>query len=98
VFQAFRNATPSWKSDWYNSLNRTGLSVTDKSAFAHMDKSLLSQILDGAAFPAMMLAVAVSQIKVGPHQRNSLHQEERLAAELQVGDRVEKTAKQLQGH
>jgi hypothetical protein len=54
-----------------------------------MDKSLLSQILDGAAFPAMILAVAVSQIKAGPHQRNSLHRHERPAAEFQVGDRVE---------
>ena len=29
-----------------------------------MNKSLLSQVLDGGAFPAIMLAVAVSEIKV----------------------------------
>ena len=53
-----------------------------------MDKSLLSQLLDGAAFPAIMLAVAVSQIRVGPNQRNTLHQDEKLAAEVQPGDRA----------
>jgi hypothetical protein len=63
-----------------------------------MDKSLLSQLLDGAAFPAIMLAVAVSQIRVGPNQRNTLHQDEKLAAEVQAGDRVEQKAKQAQGH
>jgi hypothetical protein len=63
-----------------------------------MDKSLLSQLLDGAAFPAIMLAVAVSQIRVGPNQRNTLHQDEKLAAEVQPGDRVEQKAKQAQGH
>jgi len=63
-----------------------------------MDKSLLSQLLDGAAFPAIMLAVAVSQIRVGPNQRITLHQDEKLAAEVQPGDRVEQKAKQAQGH
>lgn len=63
-----------------------------------MDKSLLSQLLDGAAFPAIMLAVAVSQIRVGPNQRNTLHQDEKLAAEVQAGGRVEQKAKQAQGH
>ena len=63
-----------------------------------MDKSLLSQLLDGAAFPAIMLAVAVSQIRVGPNQRNTLHQDAKLAAEVQAGDRVEQKAKQAQGH
>ena len=58
-----------------------------------MDKSLLSQLLDGAAFPAIMLAVAVSQIRVGPNQRNTLHQDAKLAAEVQAGDRVEQKAK-----
>ena len=63
-----------------------------------MDKSLLSQLLDGAAFPAIMLAVAVSHIRVGPNQRNTLHQDDKLAAEVQAGDRVEQKAKQAQGH
>jgi len=34
-----------------------------------MNKSLLSRVLDGAAFPVMMLAVGVSQIKIGPNQK-----------------------------
>jgi len=33
-----------------------------------MDKRLLSQLLDGAAFPMVMVAVAVSQVKVNPHR------------------------------
>jgi hypothetical protein len=37
-----------------------------------MNKSLLSQLLDGAAFPVVMLAVAVSQIKVRPNQKDTL--------------------------
>lgn len=61
---------------------------------ATMNKSLLSQLLDGAAFPAIMLAVAVSQIKVVPNARHLLRQGERLAAELQVGDRVQQKANQ----
>jgi hypothetical protein len=39
-----------------------------------MNKSLLSQLLDGAACPAMMLAIAVSQINVGPKQRDTIRQ------------------------
>jgi hypothetical protein len=46
----------------------------------------------------MMLAVAVSQIKVGPKQRNTLRQGKRLAAELQVGARVEQKSKEAQTH
>jgi hypothetical protein len=56
---------------------------------AIMNKSLLSQVLDGAAFPTIMLAVAVSVINVGPHQRDLLHEGKRPFAEVQVGDRVE---------
>ena len=63
-----------------------------------MNKSSLSQLLDGAAFPVIMLAVAVSQIKVGPKQRNTLRQGKRLAAELQVGARVEQKSKEAQAH
>jgi hypothetical protein len=63
-----------------------------------MNKSLLSQLLDGTAFPAMMLAVAVSQSKVGPKQRDTLRQGMRLAAELQVGARVEQKSKEAQAH
>jgi hypothetical protein len=63
-----------------------------------MNKSLLSQLLDGAAFPAIMLAVAVSQIKVGPNERDTFRQGNGFAAELPVGDRVQQKANQAQVH
>jgi hypothetical protein len=63
-----------------------------------MNKSLLSELLDGAAFPAIMLAVAVSQAKLGPHQRNILHEGQRLAPELRAGDRIEQRANQALRH
>ena len=61
---------------------------------AIMNKSLLSQALDGAAFPSIMLAVAVSSINVGPHQRDTLHEGKSPVAAVQVGDRLEQKAKQ----
>jgi hypothetical protein len=54
-----------------------------------MNKSLLSEVLDGAAFPAIMVAVAVSQLKVGPH-RNTVGQGTRVGVELQADDGVER--------
>jgi len=57
-----------------------------------MNKSLLSQVLDGAAFPTIMLAVAVSPINVGPRQRDTLHEWKSPVAG--VGDRVEQKVKQ----
>ena len=59
-----------------------------------MNKSLLSQLLDGAAFPVIMLAVAVSQIEVGPNQKDMLRHGGRVAAELQMGDRVQQNAEE----
>jgi hypothetical protein len=59
-----------------------------------MNKSLLSQLLDGAAFPVVMLAVAVSQIKVGPNQKDTLRHSGRVAAEPQMGDRVQQNAEE----
>ena len=58
-----------------------------------ISKRFLSQILDGAAFPTIMLAIAVSQIKVSSHPRNNFHRGKLPAAELQAGDRVEQKAK-----
>ena len=55
-----------------------------------MNKSLLSEVLDGAAFPAIMLAVAVSQLKVGPHRKNTVGQGTRVGVELQADDGVER--------
>jgi hypothetical protein len=57
-----------------------------------MDKHLLSQLLDGAAFPAIMLAVAVSQIKVGPNQKGTLRGHGQPIVELQMGGRVQQKA------
>jgi len=37
-----------------------------------MDKRWLSQLLNDAAFPALALAVAVSQVKVGAHKKHNL--------------------------
>jgi hypothetical protein len=65
---------------------------------AIMNKRLLSELLDGAAFPALMLAIAVSQIKMGPQQRNSVRPGKMPAAEQPVGDRVEQKSKEARGH
>lgn len=59
-----------------------------------MNKSLLSQLLDGAAFPVIMLAVAVTQIKVGPNRRDTLRHGGRVPAELQMGERVQQSAEE----
>jgi hypothetical protein len=37
-----------------------------------MDKRLLSQLLDDSAFPLLVLAMAVSQLKLGPLRRPHL--------------------------
>jgi hypothetical protein len=55
---------------------------------AIMDKRSISQLLDGAAFPAIILAVAVSQMKVAHHKKNTPGRDKRLAAELRVGERA----------
>jgi hypothetical protein len=46
-----------------------------------MNKSLLSELLDGAAFPAMMLAAAVSQINVSPEQGDAPRQDKGVSEE-----------------
>jgi hypothetical protein len=63
---------------------------------AIMNKILLSQVLDGAAFPTIMLAVAVSSINVAPHQRGILQEGKSPVAEVQVGARVEQKVKQAE--
>jgi len=63
---------------------------------AIMNKSLLSQVLDGAAFPTIMLAIAVSSINVRPHQRDSLHEGQSSVAEVQAGDRVQQKVRQAE--
>jgi len=63
-----------------------------------MDKRLLSQLLDGAAFPMVMVAVAVSQLKVNPHRKGKFHEAKRVAIEAQIGDPAEQKAKEAKVH
>jgi hypothetical protein len=65
-----------------------------KSRTATMNKSSLSQLLDGAAFPVIMLGVAVSQIQVGPNRKDALRHGGRVTAELQMGDRAQPNAEE----
>ena len=58
-----------------------------------MNKSLLSQLLDGAAFPAIMLAVAVSQMNVEPDRKDTLRHSGRPNADLRMKDRIQQKAK-----
>lgn len=63
-----------------------------------MKRSLLSEILDGAASPAIMLAVAVSQIDIGPNQKDTLHHRGQLTVELKMSDRSQQKAIDAPGH
>jgi hypothetical protein len=65
---------------------------------ATMKRTLLSEILDGAASPAIMLAVAVSQFNIGPNQKDTLHQRGQLTVELKMSDRVQQKATNARGH
>ena len=58
-----------------------------------MDKRLLSQLLDGAAFPMVMVAVAVSQVKVNPHRTGKFGDAKGVAIEAPMGDPAEQKAK-----
>ncbi|MBV9873906.1 MAG: hypothetical protein JO025_04185 [Verrucomicrobia bacterium] len=44
----------------------------------------LSQLLDGAAFPALLLAVAVSQVNIGHHKAGALRQPHQQSDEVQA--------------
>jgi hypothetical protein len=50
-----------------------------------MDKRWLSQLLNDAAFPALALAVAVSQVKVGAHKKHNLPYYENQPTDVQLG-------------
>jgi hypothetical protein len=58
-----------------------------------MDKRLLSQLLDGAAFPMVMVAVAVSQLKVNPHRKGTFREVKGAHVEAQMGDLAEQKLK-----
>jgi hypothetical protein len=48
------------------------------------DRHWLSQLLDGAAFPALVLAVAVSQLNIGHREKDALRQLRQQSNEVQV--------------
>ena len=57
-----------------------------------MDKRWLSQLLNDAAFPALALAVAVSQVKVGAHKKVNLPYYENQPSDVQLGGRLQQNA------
>jgi len=61
-----------------------------------MNKKLLSQLLDGAAFPAIMLAIAVGQMTVAPDQGNTSGQGKRATMPLNAAAGVQQQAKGMQ--
>jgi hypothetical protein len=63
-----------------------------------MDKRLLSQLLNGAAFPMVMLALAVSQVKVNPHRKGTFREVKGVAAEAQMGDPAQQKAEEAKVH
>ena len=64
-----------------------------KNDWHRMNKSLLSQLLDGAAFPAIMLAIAVGQMEVASDQGNTSAQGKRGATTLNAATGVRQQAK-----
>jgi hypothetical protein len=63
-----------------------------------MDKRLLSQLLDGAAFPMVMVAVAVSQVKVNPHRKGTFREVKGAAVEARMGEPAEQKPKEAKLH
>ena len=63
-----------------------------------MDKRLLSQLLDGAAFPMVMVAIAVSQVKVNPHRKGTFREAKGVAVEAQMGDPAQQKAEEAKVH
>jgi hypothetical protein len=63
-----------------------------------MNRSVLSETLNGAAFPAVILALAVSQINVDPGQRSTRPEGKTLPAEIQWDNLAEQKATKAQGH
>jgi hypothetical protein len=61
-----------------------------------MNKKLLSQLLDGAAFPAIMLAIAVGQMRVAPDQGTTSSQGKRGGTALNAPTGVQQQAKGVQ--
>ena len=51
----------------------------------------LSQLLDDAAFPALVLALAVSQLKVGHHKKDALRELRLQSNEVQADNRFDES-------
>ena len=56
------------------------------------DKRWISQLLADAAFPVLILAVAVSQVNIGQHKKDALRQRDRQSSEVQVDDGFQQSA------
>jgi hypothetical protein len=56
-----------------------------------MNKLWLSELLNDAAFPLLVLALAVSQITLGSHKKPNLVHHSTQPAELRLDDRLPKT-------
>jgi hypothetical protein len=57
------------------------------------DKRLLSRLLADSAFPVLVLAVAVSQVKIGHHRKDALRQRGRQPSEVQADNGFQQTDK-----
>jgi hypothetical protein len=53
-----------------------------------MDKRWLSQLLDDSAFPLLVLALALTQIQLGPNKRANFLDRARHPAELRLNQRL----------
>jgi len=56
------------------------------------DGRWLSQLLADSAFPILVLAVAVSQVKIGQNKKDVLRQRVRQSSEVQVDDGFQESA------
>jgi hypothetical protein len=56
-----------------------------------VNKRWLSQLLNDSAFPMLMFALAVSEIRLGSYKKSDLLQQATQPAELRLDDRLPKT-------
>jgi hypothetical protein len=54
-----------------------------------MNKTWLSQLLDDSAFPLLVLALALSHIKLGSYKRSNFLHQGRQPAELRLDERLQ---------
>jgi hypothetical protein len=70
--------------------------ASQKNDWHPMNKKLFSQLLDGAAFPAIMLAIAVGQMTFAPGQGNTSGQGKRGATALNAAAGVQQQTQGVQ--